>query len=275
MSKNVIDITLNNKDVIANSTEKKVIKMLLLDRSEYFYNKLTDKEIDKIIDKIGEIKKCVIKTIKSTYIKEQIIHKYSHLKNNVKKITNDLSNMNILEISKKYKNTPLTIIRIILQSYMSKEKVKKIFKNPSLLPSDIYKQFELAMNNDYYSISSKKQMQEAINFELKIEEYLIEKKIKYKTQDMLSKEQIEEFGKAINTPDFLITSDLTINNKSVNWIDAKNFYGMNSKFIISKINKQIEKYINKYGPGCIIFSCGYNEKLNFNNVLLLSYDDLE
>ena len=83
-----------------------------------------------------------------------------------------------------------------------------------------------------------------------------------------------KFGKAINTPDFLITSEFIINNKKINWIDAKNFYGSNIEFIISKIKKQIKKYLESYGSGCLIFNYGFNSNLLFQDVIILDYESL-
>ena len=97
----------------------------------------------------------------------------------------------------------------------------------------------------------------------------------YKTQEQLTQEQKIKFGKATNTPDFLITSELIINSKKVNWIDAKNFYGSNIEFVISKIIKQIKKYLESYGSGCLIFNHGFNSELKFQDVLILDYDSLK
>ena len=88
---------------------------------------------------------------------------------------------------------------------------------------------------------------------------------------MLTEEQIKLYGKPINTPDFLILSDLFINDKKINWIDAKNFYGANTFLINKKIKKQVSKYINQYGFGCIMFSLNFSEKLKFNDVLLINF----
>jgi hypothetical protein len=274
MDNDITKIIIKQTDIIQNSIEKQILKLLLKNKSKYFYNKLSEKEIKIIIDEINNINECVIKSIKSTYIKEQIIISHSNLKQNIQKIIRDYSKNNILKLSQKYNNSPLTILRLIFQSSMSKDKVKKIFKNPLVMNNYDYEQFNMAKDNDYYSVSSQKQMEEATHFEHKIEKFLIKNNIKYKTQEILSNEQIKQFGIAVNTPDFLITSNLIINNEKINWIDAKNFYGSNTSFVIKKIHKQIQKYISEYGNGCIIFSCGYNSKLKFNHVLLLSYNDL-
>ena len=92
---------------------------------------------------------------------------------------------------------------------------------------------------------------------------------------ILTIEQIEKYGKPINTPDFLILSDFYINNKKINWIDAKNFYGANTFLIRKKIKKQVRKYINEYGYGSIFFSLNFSSKLNFDNVLLINFNSIK
>ena len=63
-------------------------------------------------------------------------------------------------------------------------------------------------------------------------------KVRFKTQEDLTKEQMEKYGRPINTPDFLILSDFYINNKKINWIDAKNFYGANTFLIKKKLENR-------------------------------------
>ena len=56
----------------------------------------------------------------------------------------------------------------------------------------------------------------------------------------------QKYGKAISTPDFLLNTPILLDDTEIKWIDAKNFYGSDSKFIKSKILKQTKKYINKW-----------------------------
>jgi hypothetical protein len=139
-----------------------------------------------------------------------------------------------------------------------------------------FTQFKIASNYDnYYQLNQQDVSKESKEFEIKIEDILKKHDIKYQTQDDLVIEQTKIYGKPINTPDFLIKSDLIINDKKVNWIDAKNFYGSKTKFVINRIKKQIKKYISSYGTGCIIFNYGYNSLLSFDNVLILCYESLK
>ena len=180
-------------------------------------------------------------------------------------------NVSILNLSAKYDISPITIIRYIFEKKYNK-KLNYLIKSNILSEYDL-NQYNLANKFDIYSRLEQTDMQTAsIEFEKQIEELLIKHNIKYQTQEELTVEQKNIYGHAINTPDFLIKSDLIINSSKINWIDAKNFYGSNIDFIKSKIAKQIKKYIESYGSGCIIFSYGFNEKLMFDNVLILSYE---
>jgi hypothetical protein len=134
----------------------------------------------------------------------------------------------------------------------------------------------LAIENDVYALIDQSQIQkDSEKFELDIKKILDQNNIKYKTQEELVVEQIKNHGMPINTPDFLIKSDLYINGRKINWIDAKNFYGSNVPFVSDKIKKQTEKYVKTWGPGSIIFSLGFNEKLHYNNIILIDYRELE
>ena len=114
--------------------------------------------------------------------------------------------------------------------------------------------------------------EDSLLFEKEIEKILIKNNVKYKTQEILCKEQIKEHNTCISTPDFLILSKFVVNNIDIKWIDAKNFYGANNKFIISSIKKQTEKYVRLYGNGIIVFKLGCNEKLVFDNMICIGYD---
>ena len=61
-----------------------------------------------------------------------------------------------------------------------------------------------------------------------------------------------------------------VNNKKVNWIDAKNFYGANTDFNKKNIKKQSKKYVEQLGNGCIIFKYGFSSKLNFKDIVLVN-----
>ena len=65
-------------------------------------------------------------------------------------------------------------------------------------------------------------------------------------------------------------TEYDVNNKKVNWIDAKNFYGANTDFNKKNIKKQSKKYVEQLGNGCIIFKYGFSSKLNFKDIVLVN-----
>lgn len=269
-------------NVLPDKVEKEIID-LINKKSPTCYAKLSVEEIMNLKKNIITSPKFKqynitleqIQSIRSSFVKNKMINKHPFLLKNTNKIINDYNNkINILEISKKYDGSPLNIMRVILLKTNSKEKVKKIFNNPSLLNEYDYNQFILAKENDDFAlINQDETLKKAIDFEKQIEEILIKNNIIYKTQEDLTQEQIKSHGKAFSTPDFLIESELIINNREIKWIDAKNFYGSNIKFVKSKIKEQTKKYINNYGNGCIIFNLGFNEIYAENpNILFISWN---
>jgi hypothetical protein len=271
------NININIKNIIPNEIEKFIINKINKNAPES-YGQITDYELDNIGKQIFNIykfniNKQIIASIKSGYMKNYIIRNHFNLKKNSNIILNEYLNEGVLNLSAKFNLSPMTIIRFVFSNIYNK-KLKELLLSKKLTNYD-QEQFKLAEQNDIYvTLDQLEQGDESIKFEKLIENYLIKNKIEYKTQEQLTHEQKIKFGKAINTPDFLITSELIINSKKVNWIDAKNFYGSNIEFVVSKIKKQIKKYLECYGSGCLIFNHGFNSELKFRDVLILDYDSM-
>jgi len=270
------------KNILPNKVEKEILNIINKNPPNC-YAKLTNTEIENINNKIlnnplyesYNINLEQIQSIRSSYVKNKMINNHSNLIKNTNNIINDYKNNNsILELSQKYDGSPLNIMRVILLKTNSKKKVKKIFNNPHLLNKYDYEQFILAKNNDDFALINQNDiLLKATEFEKQIEQIIINNNILYKTQEDLSQEQIKSHGSPFCTPDFLIESELIINNKVIKWIDAKNFYGSDIKFVKSKIEEQTKKYLNNYGNGCIVFKLGFNELYTENkNILFLSWN---
>ncbi len=245
------------------------------DELNYVYNET----IKKYPENKFEISKDLIKSIRSSYMKNYMIKKHKNLFYNSKKIYNDYeNNMDILDLTKKYDVSPLNILREVFKKKYNK-KLGKIIIKPNLLSTHDKSQMEKAIDHDTYALIDNSQIQkDSLDFEKKIQDILDNLGIKYKTQEELVKEQTLQYGKPINTPDFLIdvSNELVINDKKINWIDAKNFYGANIPFVVEKISDQTKKYIDTWGDGSIIYSLGFNEILNnSNNILNLDYSNIK
>jgi len=270
----------NNSEPISNDIEKYIIS--IINKSPPLsYDYITDDELLVIINKVNkkfnsflitDYNKKIILSIRSSFMKNYMIINYKNIFKNSKNIINDYNNnINIIDLCTKYDISPLNILRYIFDNKYN-VKLTKIIKNKNNNNIDKYdlKQLELAIKHDAFALIDQTEIHKnSLDFEKQIQKFLINNNIKFKTQDQLTIEQIKLYGKAVNTPDFLIKSDLFIDNFKINWIDAKNFYGADIKFIKKSIDKQIQKYINNYGSGAIIFSLSFNDKLHFDNIVLL------
>jgi len=272
------------QDVLPNSTELEIIKNINMNPPEC-YDSLSDDDIELLKSKFITNPKYskynitieLIKSIRSNYIKNKMIEQHHKLESKIKSIIKDYNNqVSILELSKKYDGSPLNILRIIFKKTYSKTKAKIFFKKPKLLKSNDFAQFEIAKQHDAFALINQDAiLEKALDFEQDIAKILDKLHIKYRTQEELMLEQTKTHGNPFNTPDFLIQSDFTINGMLIKWIDAKNYYGSNIKFIKKNLIEQTEKYIDKNGQkncGCVIYKLGYNELYNVNNILFLSYN---
>jgi len=252
------------------------------------YSKMTDEEIDKIYKKV--INKflsptsiglpeyfCpeIILSIRANLMRAHMITNHKKIVSSGYKIINDYNNgMGVLELSSKYDGSPLNILRLIFASKY-KKKLTQLIKGNKILSSRDATQLDLAISNDLYALINQNEvLKKSTEFELKIQEILDKLGVRYKTQEQLAREQIEQSDKATNTPDFLILDDLWINGQKINWIDAKNFYGLNTPYLKKRIKHQTKKYLDVWGFGSIIFSLGFSSKLVVPGILFIDYYSL-
>ena len=279
--------------------EKKLSKLLIKSGD---YSKLEDKDLEKIKIFLKKRKReyniipsnAIIRSIRSAYMNERELINHRSFNKYKKNIIKDFFKYNnIFKVSKKYDFSPIKILKYILEYHnlsktnislilhLSAKKKFKTIKKKIPFSDKFLQNIKNVIDNDVFNtIDQDKIKQYADAFERKLE-YAVDNvyKIKYKTEEQLKQEQTEKYGRPILTPDILLLQDLYINNKKVNWIDAKNYYGANTILIKKNLTKQIDKYYNKLGPGAIVFSLGYSSKLeqqfDNNKILLLSFNDFE
>lgn len=282
MSKSTFDYNIH-----LNSLDSKAEKFICsnLDLTPYkSYSKISDDEIDKIYTNVvNKFKSSSIKlpeyfcpeiilSIRANLMRAHMIINHKKVISSEAKIISDYNNgMGVLELSTKYDGSPLNILRLVF-SFKYEKKLTKLIKSNDILSSRDAAQLDLAISNDLYALINQDQiLKKSADFELKIQDILDKLGVRYKTQDQLAQEQIKKFEKATNTPDFLILDNLWINGQKINWIDAKNFYGLNTHYIRKRIREQTKKYLDAWGTGSIIFNLGFGSGLKIPGILFIDY----
>ena len=267
------NITIKQKP-ISYKIEKKVQKYVHKSRN---FGKPNLHNLEKISKKYM-IDVDIVKSMVSSYTKDKIIINYTRLLDRKRDLYEAYnSGVSILDLSKKYNNSPMTIYRIILRAKgLIKKQIKKVLDNPNkyLISERDKKQLEIALANDRYaSIDLGEQLKKSLEYEKELQDFLDKHNVQYKTQEGLVSDTkniiVGESGNPL-TPDFLISSNFKINGKQINWIDAKNFYGAYTHMNKYKLKKQADKYNKVFGSGAFIFSLNYSERLSIRDTLLLS-----
>ena len=231
-------------------------------------NRISDEKVDDIA-KLININRHLIISYRTLLLKEKIIFNHGKIKSKINNVLSDYDN-NILELSKKYDSSPISILRLILKKKYPN--MKSIKNSIDLFNETDKKQLQIAEENDYISPLNEDNIQKkSEEYEEKIAHFLDNKEIKYKTQETLIKEQTDEKGYAYATPDFLLNEPMMINDNIINWIEVKNFYGSNIKFMNKKIQKQVNKYYKIWGLGCLVFRYGVYENLKLDNCYILAF----
>ena len=182
----------------------------------------------------------------------------------------------VVELAESLDCPPMNVFRVILSEMKyGKMKIKKSLKNPSTeLKEREQREFIATAAVDCVSMANQDDLQKAAAaFEDDIGVFLKGKNIAFVTQNELSKEQESEFGKAVLTPDFLLLDNVEVNGEPINWIDAKAYYGAYIPYQVSKMAKQMSRYIEHWGSGAVIFGLGCNEMVTIDKCLMLNASD--
>lgn len=273
-----LDIQINPLDY---RVEKYVSNKLSLKAPEC-YGKLSEKEIDLIYDETinnfskeltNNFTRDIILSIRANLVRSHMIDKHNSLKKNLHKIFKDYSeHVDIIELSEKYDGSPLNILRLIFSKKYD-DKITLLIRKPKLMNSWDQSQLLKAIDYDIYAVINQDEiLKKSMEFENKIQIILDNYKLKYKTQEDLAREQKKRKGRATITPDFLLEENVLINGNEIKWIDAKNYFGTNTKYLKRNIKKQMKKYIDKWGQGAIIFNLGFSSKLEIPNILFVDYE---
>jgi len=183
----------------------------------------------------------------------------------------------VLSLSTRFDAPPVNVFRAILTGRgWSKNKIKETLKAPSKMNEKDREQFQLAESADRVSSVNQSETQNAAEvFEDILCDYFTSLNIRFRRQEDLLDEQKKSEGRAIITPDLLLLDDVRINGIPCAWIDAKHFFGADLRFPKKKTQKQVDRYVNEYGQGAIVYRHGFCDTLRLKGAILLDSSPLD
>lgn len=185
--------------------------------------------------------------------------------------------VSVVDLSTRFDFPPMNIFRIILgEMRWSKTKIKESLRQPSRLSERERAEFEAAEAADRVSNVDQGESQERADlFEDILADWFEEQGVRLRRQPEMVKEQKQDLGRPVRTPDLLFLDHVEINGKPVAWIDAKHFYGADVDFQRKKMAKQMARYIEEWGSGAVVYRHGFSQNLFMPGCTLLDANVLD
>ncbi len=241
---------------------------------------LPDEKVQKIAKKIENLDITLEQSLslRSALNQEKSVYSHGRLMSRANELKRRYdSGENVLSLSKRFDAPPVNVFRAILTGRgWSKNKIKETLKSPSKMNKRDREQFDLAESADRVSSVNQSETQNAAEvFEDILCEHFTSLGVRYRRQEDLLAEQKKSEGRAIITPDLLLLDDVRINGVPCAWIDAKHFFGADLRFPRKKTQKQVDRYVNEYGQGAIVYRHGFCESLRLKGAILLDSSPLD
>jgi len=262
-------VPLGSEEVVA----KKVVR-----RGEFGW--VDDDRVEEIARFVDDLPMTVDQalSLRSALLQQKTVYSHGKLKSKAKELAKHYRNgTSIVDLSKKYDFPPMNVFRVVLEANgWSKNKIKDSFRDPASMKQREQEEFEAAEATDRVSNVDQSETQlRADLFEDILADWFEEQGVKLRRQPEMVKEQQQEHGRPVRTPDLLFLDDVTINGEPVAWIDAKHFYGADVEFQRKKMKKQMQRYIDEWGSGAIVFRHGFSDNLYLPGVLMLDASPLD
>jgi len=196
----------------------------------------------------------------------------------------------ILDISKDFDIPPCLLVRFLLEHMvgLQKHQITSCLRDPTSLPdsptnfkvpvgckdasnvfnpvsktrlcADVYR----CIDNDPVSSPNVEMIRRVtgLEYEMLLREHLQSLGIVYQSEDDL---RAAGFSK---TPDVKLVAPIGVCGRMVNWIDSKASFGDEHSHKM-QASDQFQSYVNRYGPGMVIYWFGFIDELNDHPDVLL------
>jgi len=253
------------------TTEEKVAAWVV-QRGEYGW--LTDERVDEIARRVDDEAMNLDQalSLRSALLQQKTVYSHHKLKRQARTLAQKYRNgASVIELSKEHDFSPMNLFRAVLEANgWSKNQIKERLRNPDSMKQREREEFEAAEAVDRVaSVDQSETQLKADLFEDILADWFEAQGIRLRRQPEMVKEQSEALGRPVRTPDLLFLDHVYINGHPVAWIDAKHFYGADVEFQRKKMKKQMNRYIEEWGAGAIMFRHGFCENLFMPGVQML------
>ena len=241
---------------------------------------LEDERVDQIAV-IAEGYKMTLEqalSLRSALLQQKTVYGHGRLRSQGKNMLRLYKEgVSVVDLSTRFDFPPMNIFRIILtEMRWSKSKIKESFRQPSKLSKRERTEFEAAEAADRVSNVDQGESQERADlFEDILADWFEDQGVRLRRQPEMVKEQKQDLGRPVRTPDILFLYHVEINGKPVAWIDAKHFYGADVDFQRKKMAKQMTRYIEEWGSGAVVYRHGFSANLFMPGCTLLDANVLD
>ena len=258
--------------------DEEALSKLVLRKGEFGW--LDDERVDELA-KIVDTHKMNLDqalSLRSALMQQKTVYGHGRLRSRAKEMLRLYKEgVSVVDLSQRFDGPPMNVFRLILaEMRWSKTKIKESLREPSRLSQRERKEFEAAEAADRVSNVDQGESQEkADHFEDILADWFEAQGVRLRRQPEMVKEQKQELGRPVRTPDILFLDHVYINDRPVAWIDAKHFYGADVEFQRKKMAKQMDRYIEEWGSGAVVYRHGFSENLFMPGCTLLDASVLD
>ena len=242
---------------------------------------LDDERVDEIAELLGKrpISLEQALSLRAALNQEKAVFSHGRLQRRAQEMKRKYEGgESVVSLSKRYDFPPVNLFRAILSARnWSKNRIKETLREPErkLSERDL-KEFRKAEAEDRVTHVNQTETHRAADlFEKVLCNHFEANGVRFRTQTDLLKEQVAEEGRPVRTPDLLMLDHVEINGVPVAWIDAKHFYGANLSFQRKKTQKQVNRYVEEWGHGAIIYRHGFCDGLKLKGAILLDASPID
>lgn len=217
-------------------------------------------------------------SLRSALLQQKTVYGHGRLRSQGKNLLRLYKEgVSVVDLSKRFDFPPMNIFRIILtEMKWSKTRIKESLRDTSKLSKRERSEFETAEAADRVSNVDQGESQERADlFEDILADWFEEQGVRLRRQPEMVREQKQDLGRPVRTPDLLFLDHVEINGKPVAWIDAKHFYGADVDFQRKKMAKQMARYIEEWGSGAVVYRHGFSDNLFMPGCILLDANVLD